>query len=132
MLADYGGVGYGLYWRIIELLHKETNHILPRKPFLYSGLAKQMLVKEDKVKTFIDDCIKKYELFNDTENGFCSERVLTNINEMAEKKQQLSNIRKEAGRKGGLKSEAVRRNGEVNGIDCIKIEPEQTKVKQTN
>ena len=109
MLSDYGGLGYGLYWRIIELLHKETLNILPRNKFLFLALAKQMLVEEDKVKAFIDDCIKKYELFGENEQGLFSERVFTNLKKMEENNQQLSNIRKEIGRIGGLKSGEVRR-----------------------
>jgi hypothetical protein len=112
MLSDYGGLGYGLYWRIIELLHKEANHILPRKPFLYIGLAKQLMTKEENVTAFIDDCIKKYELFSENEDGFFSERVLTNFKEMANKKQQISNIRKAAGKTGGIKSGEARKNEE--------------------
>ena len=116
MLSDYGAVGYGLYWRLIELLHKESNNLLSRNKFLVLALAKQMLIEEEKVNSFIDDCIKKYELFIENEDGFFSERVLTNLKNMAEKNQQLSNTRKEVGRKGGLMSGAARRKEEVNEI----------------
>lgn len=110
MLSDYGGEGYGLYWRLIELLHKEDSHVLPLKRFLLLGIAKQMSIDEEKVKSFIDDCIEKYELFIGKEDGFFSERVLSNCKMMAEKQQQISSIRKEVGKQGGLKSGEVRRN----------------------
>jgi len=114
MLSEYGGEGYGLYWRLIELLHKETNNVLAHNKFLVLALSKQMVMEEEKVKAFIGDCINKYELFNENENGFYSERVLTNLKNMAEKNQQLSNTRKAIGRKGGLISGAERRKAEVN------------------
>ena len=114
MLSDYGGEGYGLYWRIIELLHKETKHVLPLKRLLLLALSKQLLMEEAKVKAFIDDCIKKYDLFIENEDGFFSERVLTNCKVMAEKQQQISSIRKEVGRQGWLRSAEVRRNEDGN------------------
>ena len=110
MLSDYGGEGYGLYWRIIELLHKETTHVLPLRRVLILALSKQLLMEEARVNAFIDDCIKKYDLFIESENGFFSERVITNCNVMAEKQQQISSIRKEVGRQGGLRSGEIRRN----------------------
>ena len=114
MLSDYGGEGYGLYWRLIELLHKETNNVLALNKFLVVALSKQLLIEEERVTTFIDDCIEKYELFIKNEDGFYSERVLTNLKNMAEKNKQLSNIRKEVGRKGGLRSGETRRIEEGN------------------
>jgi hypothetical protein len=113
MLSDYGATGYGLYWRIAEMLHKDEKHILPFKEYLFNGLAKQMVIDENIVRGFIADCIDKYELFKKCEDGFTSERVLTNLKNMAEKKQQISIIRKEAGQKGGIKSGEVRRNKEL-------------------
>lgn len=117
MLLDYGAGGYGLYWRIIELLHKNVNHLLPRKDIFFLALAKQLLLEETKIKEFIDDCINKYELFSENEKGFFSERVLTNLKVMEEKKQQISKIRKAAGKNGGIKSGEVRKNGTISEID---------------
>ena len=99
-----------LMWRIIELLHKETTHVLPLRRVLILALSKQLLMEEARVNAFIDDCIKKYDLFIESENGFFSERVITNCNVMAEKQQQISSIRKEVGRQGGLRSGEIRRN----------------------
>ena len=108
LLSEHGGVGYGLYWLIVELLHKEPTHVIQKKPYLIRGLSLQMKVDEQLTRQIIDDCIK-FELFKENEEGFWSERVLTNCKTMEEKKVQLSNLRKEVGRKGGHKSGEARR-----------------------
>ena len=62
MLGQYGATGYGLYWRIIEMLHSDNTHQLPTKKFLILAIAKQMNSSTDFILQFIDDCVNIFEL----------------------------------------------------------------------
>lgn len=131
MLSDYGGLGYGLFWRIVEMLHADQKHKLPLKKYVYQAVAKQMLdTKKIKlpikdlvkfIEQFINDCIEVYELFieaneaneallqaneaNTSASYFASSRVFRNIGDRGQKKMSKS----DAGRLGGIKSGESRR-----------------------
>lgn len=97
LISVYGAVGYGLYWRIVEMLHSDNNHCIPLKKYIYIAIAKQMLQTVDFIEKFIPDCVSDFELFYiDNEQLMCK-RVFKNI----EKRQQIKEKRREAGRKGG-------------------------------
>ncbi len=90
LLGDYGAVGYGIYWRIVEMLHAEESHILPLKDYIYKAIAQQMVTSVEQVSTIINDCINVYELFIEEDNNFYSKRVLENIEKMEETKEKRS------------------------------------------
>ena len=79
LIGEHGAVGYGLYWRIVEMLHEEATHKLPCKKYIYLALAKQMSLDVDTVELVINCCIELCELFNSDGIMFWSERVLRNI-----------------------------------------------------
>jgi hypothetical protein len=112
MMADYGGLGYGIYWRIIEMLHSDSSNLLPFKKYIYSAIAKQLSanvstcstkmnkikqpeLSAEQIEIFIKDCVHDYELFSANDDFFWSERVLRN---MADKK-SISIKRSESGKK---------------------------------
>lgn len=90
LLGDYGAVGYGIYWRIVEMLHAEESHTLPLKDYIYKALAQQMVTSVEQISTIINDCINVYELFIEEDNNFYSKRVLENIEKMEETKEKRS------------------------------------------
>jgi len=79
MLGQFGAIGYGLYWRIIEMLHSDNEHKLQKKQYIYLALAQQMLIDVEQVTTFIEQCINVFELFESDQNNFWSDRVNRNI-----------------------------------------------------
>jgi hypothetical protein len=112
MMADYGGLGYGMFWRIIEMLHSDSAHQLPFKKYLYAAIAKQLSangnncstkmnkikqpdISAEQVEIFIQDCIRDYELFSSDEDFFWSERVWRNI----EAREDISAKRSLSGKK---------------------------------
>lgn len=99
MLGDYGATGYGLYWRIVEMLHSNDEHTLPKEQYLFKALSRQLDVSIDQVTKFIEDCITIYKLFESDDVIFYSNRVLRNIEAMEKIKEQRS----EAGRISALK-----------------------------
>jgi hypothetical protein len=79
LLGDYGAVGYGIYWRIVEMLHAEESHTLPLKDYIYKAIAKQMSTSVEQISTIINDCIDVYELFIKDDDFFYCQRVFDNI-----------------------------------------------------
>ena len=98
LLAEYGGLGYGVFWRVIEMLHSDIDHKLPMKQYIYIAIAKQMLADAKQIESIIKYCADVCELFANDGEYFWSDRVLKNI----ELRQRISDGRREAGRLGGL------------------------------
>jgi hypothetical protein len=98
MIGEYGAAGYGLFWRIVEMLHAEENHQLPKKEYLFLAIAKQMLTNAEQVVMFIEDCTNRFELFISDGAFFWSNRVYQNI----DKKNSISVKRSIAGKEGAI------------------------------
>lgn len=110
MLSYYGAVGYGIYWRIIEMLHSDKEHHLPFKKFIYLALVKQMQanakqkenlliiaeITSDGIEKFIRDCIHEFCLFDSNETHFFVNRVYRNV----EKRKNISEVRSISGKIG--------------------------------
>lgn len=108
MIGEYGAIGYGIFWRIVEMLHSDKDHKLPIKKYIFQAIAKQLLntckqnlLIEDLpqyVESFINECINTYELFVINDGSFSSNRVFRHF----EKKQKISDLRSEIGKKGAI------------------------------
>jgi len=88
MVDDYGAVGYGIYWAVIEMLHEEDENRLPFNKVTFKSIAKQMSTSVEQVEAIVNCCLD-YELFIFNDELFYSERVNKNINkrtEIAEKR----------------------------------------------
>ncbi len=80
LIMAKGMEGYGIYWRIIELLH-ESGGWYPKD---YERIAFVMRWQAESIKEVIED----FSLFKFKENSFTSERVLRNIKNREEKSKQ--------------------------------------------
>jgi hypothetical protein len=97
MVSEWGAVGYGLYWRIVEMLHKSDDNTITFSGYMIVAIAKQMKVDAKQITAFVDDCVNVFELFKrENDKVFC-ERVFRNIG----KRKEISEVRKAAGSKGG-------------------------------
>ena len=94
LIGEFGAAGYGIFWRVIEMLHSDSTHKLPLKKYIYSAIAKQMLTSVEQITTIINYCIDTCELFNSDGEYITSDRVNRNIN----KRTQLSEKRSIAGK----------------------------------
>lgn len=99
LIGEYGAAGYGIYWRIVEMLHSANTHTLPLKKYIYLAIAKQMLTNAEQIEAMLTACINDYELINSDGVNFWIDRVLRNI----ETRQEISVKRREAGRLGAEK-----------------------------
>lgn len=98
LLGEFGAVGYGIYWRIIEMLHSDSSHKLPFKKYLFLAIAKQMLTSAEQIEAIIQQSINVFELLNSDAEYFWSNRVLRNF----ERRAELSEKRSVAGRAGAI------------------------------
>ena len=94
MVGKFGAVGYGLFWRIVEMLHSDTTHKLPKKEYIFESIAKQMSTPVEQVKEFVKYCTNTCELFADNKDFIISNRVLSNF----KKREEISEKRSYAGR----------------------------------
>lgn len=98
LIGEFGASGYGIFWRVVEMLHSDKNHKLPFKQYVFLAIAKQMMANAEQIKAIIDYCIDPCELLYKDADFFWSNRVLHNIQERA----KLSEIRSIAGKAGAF------------------------------
>jgi len=98
LIEDYGAVGFGLFWSIIEILHEEETHSLPLSEMIYKAIGKQMSTSVEQVERVVKSCLT-YGLFIQDGNEFYSERVNENI----ETRDEISAMRSKAGKESAKK-----------------------------
>jgi hypothetical protein len=105
LISEYGAVGYGIFWCIIEMMHQEDTHKLPLKQYIYIAITKQMQasakqnqVDAEQVESIIKHCILVCELFVSEGDLFYSNRVMRNFDKRAE----ISEKRSFAGKQGAI------------------------------
>lgn len=98
LIGEFGGTGYGIYWRLVEMLHSEEHHALPMKPYLFEAIAKQMLVESSMVEAIVKQSIAKFDLLKTNDGFFYSERVFRNF----EKRKEISEKRAQSGKLGAI------------------------------
>tara|TARA_B110000908_G_C10237223_1_gene444043 strand:+ start:165 stop:881 length:717 start_codon:yes stop_codon:yes gene_type:complete len=121
LVGKYGATGYGIFWRLVEMLHEDPEHKIYLKPYIYEAICS--LFKEDVkiVKAVIDYSVNICELFQKEDDYIFSQRVLDNL----AKRDKI----KEARSKAGKKSAIVRANQKTTIVQ--QIPTKETKVKET-
>lgn len=96
LLGEYGGIGYGIFWRAVEMLHSEESHKLPLKNYIFLAIAKQMLTSAEQTQAILNFAITTCELFVSDGDFFWSTRV----NENFKRREEISEKRAISGRLG--------------------------------
>lgn len=107
LLGEHGGLGYGVFWRIVEMLHSTDAHKLPLKPYVFLAIAKQMLANAEQIESIVNFAISPCELFISDGDFFWSGRVNRNF----ERRSEISKLRAEAGRKGAIAKQNLAKPG---------------------
>ena len=127
LIAKFGAQGYGLWWRIVEMLHQDENNRLPLKEYIYFALESQLALDSGIAKDFIMQCIDiDLQLLQTDGEYFWSDRVLKNVGKM----QQLKEKRSQAGKKSAEKradNEAITTSVQQNSTS---VEQNPTKEKK--
>jgi hypothetical protein len=108
LIAEYGAEGYGIYWRIIEMLHSNPEHKIPKKKYIFIALAKQLITNDNKIELVINYATEVCELFLEDSEFIISKRVLRNF----EKREEISEKRSTAG-KAGMQSRWASNNNAI-------------------
>jgi len=94
-LGIYGATGYGVFWRIIEMLHEDQNHKLPLKKYIFNAIGFQLKADPDLVLEMVEYLTDECEIFKTENQYFWSERVLNNV----QKRVDISEKRSLAGKR---------------------------------
>lgn len=125
LLGNYGGLGYGVFWRITELLNEEETHKLQFKNYIFEAIAKQMLANAKQIEAIIRSCIE-YELFETDNEYFWSNRVLRDM----EWRKELSIKRAKSGSLGGKSKQVLSKSKQ--SVAYNRIEYNNIKYNNTN
>jgi hypothetical protein len=95
LLGKHGATGYGVFWRLVEMLHEDPTHKLPLKKYIFDAVGSQLQIDPDLVLEIVQYLSDTCELFETHEEYFYSERVLENM----EKRDAIREKRSFAGKK---------------------------------
>jgi len=98
-LSMFGASGYGVFWRIIEMLHEDQQKKLPLKKYIYTAIGFQLKVDPVEVEKMIHCLIDDCEILKSDDDCFYSERVLNNM----EKRKSVIEKRSMAGKRSAEK-----------------------------
>jgi hypothetical protein len=126
LLAEYGAEGYGIYWRIIEMLHSNPEHKIPKKKYIFIALAKELITNDNKIELVINYATDVCELFLADSEFIISKRVLRNF----EKREEISEKRSNAGKAGMQSRWASNNNAITNGKAVITKNNKHNKGKE--
>jgi hypothetical protein len=127
MVSEWGAVGYGLYWHIVEKLHISEGNVIVFNAYTNLAIANQMKVDAKQIAAFVEDCVTVFELFKrENDKVFC-ERVFRNIG----KRKEITEARKAAGSKGGAakakQNVAIAKQNTTNRKENIKVKEKEKK-----
>ncbi len=115
---------------LVEILSEQENYKLRKFSKLYSGLARQIQIDADQLRSIIEAMLHEYELLSEDENYIWSESLLRRMEVKATKRQ----AKVEAGRKGGISSGVSRKKEadlKQNEALLQANEPKESKAKKS-
>ena len=122
VLDEFGAEGYGRYWLIIELLYMAEDQMIELSNLTKRSLASSWKCNLEEVDPFINYLVD-LELMTIEGDMLYSNGVMKRVSLMRETKEELTNKRREAGRKGA--EARWRKESEVEGTaNTPKMKPE--------
>lgn len=118
----FGGAGYGVFWRIVEMLHEDKNNKLPLKKYIFSAIAGTLKLDVDEVVEMVKFLTDEFEIFETDGEFFYSKRVIENM----EKRNDIKQKRSFAGRVS-----AEKRNTNSTNDEQMLNKGEQTPTKES-
>lgn len=126
IIAKFGAEGYGLWWRIVEMLHQDEHNRLPLKDYLFFAIEGQLGLDKDMAKEFVNSCINDVQLLQADGEFFWSDRVLKNVGRMNDVKEKRS----QAGKKSAEKRTSVEQALTSVEQNSASVEQNSTKEKK--
>lgn len=94
LVKKHGATGYAVFWRVVELLHQNSDHVLKFNNYIYEYIADELQLSSENVELVITDCVNGCKLLDANGDVFWSNRVFRNI----EKRKSISEQRSKAGK----------------------------------
>ena len=89
MISVYGMEGYGWYWVIIEMLREQDNFKLSISDQRdIEVIASQTISDSEKIRKYLDDCVKIFKLFKKRKKYLWSSSLLNRMEKMNEKREK--------------------------------------------
>lgn len=89
MIAVYGMEGYAWFWIIIEMCREQDNYKLSISDETdYEVIAFQTKSDIERIKKYIDDCVKTFKLFKKSKKYLWSSSFLNRMKKMNEKREK--------------------------------------------
>lgn len=107
-LKRTGQEGYGVFWSTIEILHYQNDHSIPLSGAEFDGLAEDLKLTPEKYLSILW-AAKEAGLFKVEEGRLWQDRLKQEQAKRSKTKQNISELRREAGRKGGQASGNTRK-----------------------
>ena len=129
IIAKFGAEGYGVWWRLVEMLHQDEHNRLPLKDYLFFAIEGQLGLESDGAKDIIMSCINDVQLLQTDGEYFWSDRVLKNVGRMNEVKEKRS----QAGKKSAEKRTSVEQSltsVEQNSASVEQVSRKEKKIKE--
>jgi DnaD/phage-associated family protein len=126
MRSEYGIQGYGVYWVIVEMLREAEDFKLPLKKYIWNAIAMQVQCKDyakEDAKSFVENCINEYELFETDSEYFWSKSLLKRMdkkNDVSEKRRAAAKKRWDKGNPEGSDANAMQNDANAMQTDAIK------------
>lgn len=90
LMSEFGGVGYAVYFMLVEKLHKDQKKLPKSVSYIYRNIASKCKIEVAIVMKIIKMAIEECELFEYDETHFWSKRVLKNLEVMEKKSKSAS------------------------------------------
>lgn len=91
LIAKYGMAGYGMFWRLIEVLRSQSGYKYEvSSKFSYPAIADALKTTVDDAKAFIQDCISEFELLQTDGEYVWSQSLLDRMQRWDKTKENLS------------------------------------------
>lgn len=95
LIGKYGAKGYGIFWRVVEMLHEDQENKLKLKPYIYFGIASLFNEEPEFIEEVILFAVDFCELFDKDNDCIYSNRVLNNL----DKRNKIKEARSKAGKR---------------------------------
>jgi sarcosine oxidase delta subunit len=125
MVGEFHSAGYGIYWRTVEMMHKEGGH-LAFNDITFSSIARSLSENPELVKNVITRSTEYYKLFFLKSEKIKSNRVLKNL----KIRKDTISAKIKAG-KASAEARALQRVGNSNSTRVEQNPTKKSKVKKS-
>lgn len=79
LIKKHGAIGYAVYWRTVEYLHQNEDHVIRFDSGIYDDIGDDLSITKEQIDSIISDCISECGLIDADGEIFWSNRVHKNI-----------------------------------------------------